>query len=118
MTLEMIFGVVVAIAIAFGIVSRFLPERRPKETYFRCARCNASARHTERTIEAWRQKKTKFFCPPCHKQWLESQPAQQRFAGATATNRRRSGCLGVMALLVVLPTALMAGLSVLARLGQ
>jgi hypothetical protein len=113
MTLETIFGVVVAVALALGIVSRLLPKPRPKETHFRCARCNARAPHTERTIEAWRQKKTKFFCQSCHKQWLESQPAQQRYAGATATSRGRSGCLGVMTLLVVLPTALIAYLSVL-----
>lgn len=116
MTPETIFGVIVAVALVVRFASRLLPKPRPKETHFRCARCNERAPHTERTIEAWRQKKAKFFCQSCHKHWLETQPSEYRYAGAKATNRDRSGCLGVMALLVVLPTALIAGLFIFAVL--
>ena len=114
MTPETIFGVIVVIAIAIGVASRLWPKARPKELHFRCGRCNARALHTERTIAAWRQKKTKFFCPECHRKWLESRPNQQRQSGSTASNSGRSGCLGVLVFVVLLPTALIAGLAALA----
>ena len=113
MTPETMLGVIVAIAFAIGVALRLWPKPRPKELHFRCARCNARALHTERTIQAWRQKKTKFFCQPCHRRWLESRPAQQR---QVATTGDRSGCLGVLMGLVILPTALIAGFAVLAVL--
>jgi hypothetical protein len=116
MTPETLVGAIVAISLALGIVSRLWPKPRPKDMHFRCARCNARAAHTERTIEAWRQKKTKFFCQACHRQWLESQSDQRRYVGARGTYGGRSGCLGVLVLLVFLPTALIAGLAVLAVL--
>lgn len=48
--------------------------KKPKEKNFTCARCERLAPHTPRTIEAWRQKKTEFFCDDCHARWLLANP--------------------------------------------
>ena len=66
---------------------------RPPETYFFCARCKISTRHNDRTIEAWRNQKTRFYCQKCHAAWLQSHPP--------ATNRLAredggAGCLGIV----------------------
>ena len=110
MTPEVVFGLVMVLALSLGVLSRLLPKRRPKESQFRCARCNSSAPHTERTIAAWRQGKAKFFCQSCHKTWLESQQ-RGSLAGAAAQRHSQSGCLGVVVVFVVLPAGLFGAAS-------
>lgn len=100
---EIIFGIAVAAAIVLGFVAKFLPRRQPKSQFFKCSRCNAASRHNDRTIEAWRNNKTKFFCQACHAKWLQSRPPQQREQYSSRSAASGSGCLGVVAVFVFLP---------------
>jgi hypothetical protein len=83
---------VVAIYVAFRV---FGSRRRPKEQAFRCGRCSSSTHHTPRTIEAWRRGKTKFFCNPCHAEWLRT--SRHEPVGG-------SGCLSVVVFVVIIPS--------------
>ncbi len=105
-----ILGLLLVLLLALGLAARFVPTRRPKETHFRCASCNARTSHTSRTIQAWRQNQTRFFCQSCHQRWLASRPARQsaRIEGVTAG--RRSGCLGILVWIAVLPLVVISGL--------
>jgi hypothetical protein len=98
-------GIIFAISVSIIVLlflGKLLPKRQPKEKHFKCARCGIISRHTERTVEAWRNGKDKFFCQVCHAKWLESKPP--RFSpGATA--RSSSGCLGVVAFCALVPLA-------------
>ncbi len=104
MSPEVIIGIIIAGVMALSLVSKLLPKRQPKETRFKCSRCGAVSQHTERTIEAWRNKKTKFFCQSCHAKWLQSRPPQERERFSTEGNSR-SGCLGVVVLFALVPLA-------------
>ncbi len=101
MSSEVILGIVITGAIVLFFASKLLPKRQPKEKSFKCARCSVVSRHTERTIEAWRSNKTKFFCPACHAKWLQSRPPKT-FRGIANTG---SGCLGVVVLFAFIPLA-------------
>jgi hypothetical protein len=106
MSPELIFGIVVVAVIVLSLIGRLFPKPQPKEKHFQCARCGAISRHTERTIEAWRNKKTKFFCQACHGKWLKSQPPQAREQFSSHSSRSApSGCLGVVVLFAVVPLA-------------
>lgn len=96
---EILFGVVIAAVAVLGLVAKFLPKRKPPSPVFQCRRCGTIARHSDRTTEAWRSGKTKFFCQACHAKWLQSRPPQERQSVAD----NRSGCLGIVALLALLP---------------
>lgn len=74
MSPEIIVGIVVAGVIALSLVGKLLPKRQPKETYFKCSRCTTVSRHTQRTIEAWRNDKTALFCQSCLAKGLQSSP--------------------------------------------
>lgn len=101
MSLEAIFGIIIAGVIVISFVSRLLPKRQPKEKTFKCTRCGVVSRHTERTIEAWRNHKTKFFCPACHAKWLQSRSPQ--FSRGNVGPG--SGCLGIVVLFAFIPLA-------------
>jgi ribosomal protein L37E len=101
MSSEAIFGIIIASVIILSFVNKLLLKRRPKEKHFKCARCGAVSHHTERTIEAWRNNKTKFFCPACHAKWLQSKPPQfSRGSGSAG-----SGCLGIVVFFAFIPLA-------------
>ena len=101
MPAETIFIIVVAAIFVLGLVAKLLLKRQPKEKFFKCSGCNAVSRHTERTMKAWRENKTRFFCQACHAKWLESQPPLVR--GEQFSSRSGSGCLGVIAVFALLP---------------
>ena len=103
MATETIFGIVVAVGIVLALVFKFLSKRQPESQFFKCSRCNSTSRHNDRTIEAWRNNKTKFFCQACHAQWLQSRPPQQREHYSSRSAASGSGCLGVVAVFVLLP---------------
>jgi hypothetical protein len=109
MSAETIIGIVVAGVIALSLIYKLLPKRQPKETHFKCSRCGTNSRHTERTIEAWRNNKTTFFCQSCHAKWLQSRPPQKRerfsSSGGASSGDARSGCLGVVVLFALAPLA-------------
>jgi hypothetical protein len=103
MTPEIIIGIVIASIIGLSFLSKLFPKSKPKEKQFKCAGCNIFSPHTERTIEAWRNKKTRFFCPACHRKWLQSRSPQegQRFSAHPSSSR--SGCLGVVVMFALVP---------------
>ena len=103
-SLDLTIAAVIAGIIVLFLLGKFLPIRRPKERHFKCARCGAVSLHNKRTIEAWRNSKTKFFCQSCHAKWLQSKPPQERARFASADSSR-SGCLGVVVLFALVPLA-------------
>jgi hypothetical protein len=106
MSLHVIFGIVIAVVVVVSFVGKLLPKRQPKEENFKCSRCGAISLHTERTIEAWRSAKTKFFCQSCHAKWLHSRPHQERERFSShGTVDSRSGCLGIVVLFAFVPLA-------------
>jgi len=93
-TPEVIIGIILGAAIAISLAAKFLPKRKPAEKFFKCARCNAVSPHNNRTIEAWRSNKTKFFCQACHAKWLQSRPPQRRERlSHRGSSSGGSGCL-------------------------
>jgi len=112
---QILFIVVVALFVLY-LISKFsakqqpakprISRAQPKEKQFQCARCGTISSHTERTIEAWRNKKNRFFCQACHSKWLASQPRQAREQlSSRGSNSAPSGCLGVVTLFAVVPFA-------------
>lgn len=101
MSLEMIPFVVFAVFALVGLLAKLLPKRKPKSPVFKCSRCGTASRHDERTSEAWRRGKKKFFCRSCHVTWLQSRPQHSNDVSA----KGGAGCLGVVALFFVLPLA-------------
>lgn len=101
MSSEAILGIIIAGVILLFFLSRLLPKRQPKEKSFKCARCGVISRHTERTIQAWRNNKAKFFCSAYHTKWLQSRPPQ--FSRGNVGSG--SGCLGIVAVLAFVPFA-------------
>ncbi|GAB3314056.1 hypothetical protein [Luteimonas notoginsengisoli] len=101
---DTIFGIAIAAVVVIGLVAKLLPKSRPKSQFFKCSRCNTASRHNDRTIEAWRNNKTKFFCQACHSKWLASQPprVREQFSSRSSASGS-SGCLGVVALFALLP---------------
>lgn len=79
-----------------------LTQRRktPKQPAFSCAKCHTIERFGSRTIAAWNRGTTRLFCQSCHSHWLRSQP-QKPHSQASSD----SGCLGALAMLLILPIA-------------
>ena len=100
MSWEVIVGAALVIVVA---ALALLSKRKPKEKYFTCARCKAVSLHGARTIEAWRNNKTSFYCSTCHQKWLSSQPQHMRHQPKQA-----AGCLSVI-VVMVLPALLIGG---------
>ena len=110
MTLEVLFGAAVILAVVLSLLTKLGSKRQPPSQFFTCARCNTTARHTSRTIEAWRNSKTTFFCQACHAKWLQSRPSQEQVTSSRST-ARNSGCLGVVVLLVLVPVGIALALA-------
>lgn len=83
--------------IAFLVLSR---QKKPKEKSFRCSGCRATANHDQRTIQAWNRGFTKLYCRTCHLEWLKNNPHHER----SSLQSKGSGCLGIFALMIVIPT--------------
>ena len=95
-----VFGAIVVALLLLTALRAVLGGTRPRSQQFKCARCGTLTTHSERTIEAWRNKRTKFFCQKCHAHWLASRPTE---GSDSLSPSRSSGCLGVAALLVLVP---------------
>lgn len=99
----------IAIAVVFAfvvlvIIGKLMPKRMPKEKTFRCSRCKTIAMHNDRTVEAWRGGKTRFFCHSCHQKWLQSQsPKVSESTRSYGPSGQDAGCLGIVLVLVFLP---------------
>ncbi len=106
---ETLMGVAAAVVALVAVLGLLKQKRQPPSRIFKCGRCGSAAHHNDRTSEAWRNGKTRFFCQACHRQWLQSQPPLERGSGnarrdSMSTGRTgNSGCLGVLALLALLP---------------
>lgn len=88
------FGVIAAVA--FLILNR---QKKPESKSFDCAGCGSRALHEMRTIRAWNNGFTRFYCKTCHMQWLKDNPSPSM----NATQSKGSGCLGVVAMMVLIP---------------
>ena len=102
MTPEIIFGIGIIALLGFALLSKLIPKRMPPQKSFKCGRCGTAALHNDRTAEAWRNGKTKFFCQACHAKWLQSRPPQEREQYSSRSSGG-SGCLGVIVLFALLP---------------
>ncbi|SMR70028.1 cold shock domain-containing protein [Marinobacterium sediminicola] len=87
---------VIPAVISFFILNR---QKKPREKSFSCSRCRKIAEYDARTIQAWNNGFTKLYCGPCHHQWLKDNPRHQQ----GAMHNQGRGCLGVLALLVIMP---------------
>lgn len=101
---EWIVGGIVAVVVVVWLIAQLLPKRKPPSLTFTCARCRKTARHNNRTEEAWRNGFQKLFCNECHRLWLQSRPPQQQAYRGTSTGR--SGCFGVIALAALVPAGI------------
>lgn len=112
MNTELIIGAILVVVVL--LVLKGKSQHQPAEKTFVCTRCKTTSQHNPRTIEAWRNNKTTFFCQACHSKWLQSRPPQPRgqqpYNGGSGS---RSGCLGVLILGAVIPLAGYALLSAL-----
>ena len=88
--------------------------RGPGSARYVCAKCAGEFLHSNRTISAWEKGTKRIFCDGCHKQWLNQQPRPVRASPPSAParshtrqgNPKASGCLGVLLLLAVIPSAI------------
>lgn len=104
MSTEVILGIGVVLVIVVGFIGKLIPKRMPPSKSFKCGRCGVQALHTNRTAEAWRNGKTKFFCQSCHHKWLQSHsPQEHESYGVRGSSGRGSGCLGVVVLFALVP---------------
>ena len=102
MTPEIIFGVGILVLFGVALLSKLIPKRMPPQKSFKCGRCGTAATHNDRTAEAWRKGKTKFFCQACHAKWLQSHSPQEHKQRPSLSSGG-SGCLGVVVLFALLP---------------
>ncbi|MDN8660575.1 hypothetical protein [Stenotrophomonas indicatrix] len=104
---ETLIGTAAAAIALVVVLALFNKKRQPPSRIFKCGRCGSAAHHNDRTSNAWRNGKTRFFCQACHRQWLQSQPPSERRSGDArsdfTSSTKNGGCLGVLALLAVLP---------------
>lgn len=104
MSTEIIIAVAIVALVGFALVAKLIPQRMPPDKAFQCGRCGITALHNDRTAEAWRNGKAKFFCQACHAKWLQSrQPMEREPFSSHSSRGSGSGCLGVAALFVLLP---------------
>jgi hypothetical protein len=104
--MELIVGAVIAGLVVMFFVGKHFSKKLPKETHFECARCGTLVRHTDRTIAAWRNNKTTFFCQACHMKWVHARtPRERGTSPAASISGSKSGCLGVVVLFVAVPLA-------------
>lgn len=101
----------VVVIVAFGAIRWLLLPKRPRVSAFKCARCGVVARHTNRTEQAWRAGAKRLFCDACHRNWLATRPAASRpVPMPRGGGDDRHGCLTVVAVLSLVPIAMLASL--------
>ena len=93
-------AMVPAIVSVVALLAFALRTKKPINPQFTCSKCRSNASHNPRTIQAWNQGMVRLYCSSCHQHWLQQQPAPVQ---AAHTRARGSGCLGLFALLVILP---------------
>ena len=94
-TLAIVVGLLIGIIVIRAIIKSIFSAKPPAT--FRCARCRREVPHDNRTIEAWRSGKHKFFCQECHKKWRETHPAIR-----TSVGGGNGGCMLPLTLILSL----------------
>lgn len=92
------------VAVIVGILFFLKGKSRPPTDSFTCARCRKTERYSPRTVEAWRRGFAKIYCQACHKLWLNNNPERKR--QAYSSGNARGGCLGLLAIIVLVPPAI------------
>ncbi len=96
----------------------------PANLRFSCAGCSQQFTHSRRTLGAWERGARRFYCNACHTKWQGAQSIRGPSAevltrgsvepppsgGAAKNALQKSGCLGVIVLLLGLPAAVAFGL--------
>ena len=82
--------------VGFFILNR---QRKPIVKSFTCAHCRVVSEFDPRTIQAWNNGFLKLYCRSCHRQWLDNNPRQDK-----AQVRGNGGCLGVLAVMILIPS--------------
>lgn len=96
-SIEKLELIVVLLAASILVLSR---EKKPKEKRFTCMRCTKTEKHSKRTIDAWNNGFSKFYCRSCHNKWLR----ENKEAATYLVDRNgERGCLGVAVLLTLVP---------------
>jgi hypothetical protein len=111
--MPLIAKVLLAVAAGIVLLAYIAPffRGKPPETYFFCARCKLSTRHDDRTIEAWRNKKARFYCQKCHKDWLATHPNAKHH---DSRSHQGGGCLGAAIVGLIAASSTIAALVQLA----
>lgn len=89
------------IYLAPALMGFFLLNRSktPNEKSFSCSGCKKITDYDQRTIQAWNRGFTRLYCKSCHHDWLMKNPHQNQ-----PSHGKRGGCLGVFALMLIIPT--------------
>ncbi len=82
--------------VSFLILNR---QKKPKDKSFHCSRYRKVVEHDSRTIQSWNNGFIKLYCSACHLQWLKDNPRQEH----APMQSQGGGCLGVLALMVIMP---------------
>lgn len=98
MDINEIFIAAIIVVGIIGVARSLAGGKRPPMQSFRCWRCRNNSMHTARTIEAWRNGKTKFFCNSCHGEWIRNQPRD-----SVPARSSQSGCSGALLLFIAIP---------------
>ena len=77
-------------------------QKKPKEKSYSCAGCRKISDFDDRTIEAWNRGFSRLYCKSCHLEWLKNNPNNPN--QDLSVQRNQSGCLGIFALLIIIPT--------------
>lgn len=92
---------VLVLVVAIALIAYFVLNKgtskstQPRQgEKYACSGCGVQVRHNKRTVSAWERGSRSFFCQDCHKNWREEQAKKQTTS---------SGCLGSLAILVVIP---------------
>ena len=91
---------VVAAVVAAGLIGLLFRPKGPPTATFKCARCSVVARHSNRTVNAWKSGAKRMYCESCHREWLRANPGR---AVAPSSGR---GCFAVSLALILIPTGL------------
>lgn len=90
--LELATLVLVLTALGLALVFYFGRRQAPRLRRFVCEKCGTPTAHDDRTLQAWRNGKSRFFCEACFSEWGQQHSAPPMiFQKQSGT---RMGCLG------------------------
>lgn len=99
----------ISLPIAFFAIiplALFSRSKKPSNKFFTCSRCRCNAPFDNRTIRAWNTGTVKLYCSNCHAEWLNNRENTNN--NFHSPSSRGSGCLGVLAIMIVIPVGLVS----------